>query len=99
MTCGDGERTRSRTCTTGCSNIDENDITHSLTETEVCNQSACSTASCCDTITWTDGTGTVRTFTKGTQINEGYPVYENAADGQFMWWMWHGATGHWVINA
>ena len=55
-------------------------------------------AACCDTITWTDAGGVVRTFTKGTLVNEGYPVYENAADSQFMWWMWHGAEGHWVIN-
>merc|ERR1712176_687437 len=55
-------------------------------------------AACCDTITWTDAGAVVRTFTKGNQVNEGYPVYENAADSQFMWWMWHDAVGHWVIN-
>ena len=25
------------------------------------------------------------------------PVYQNG-DGDFMWWMWHGDVGHWVIN-
>ena len=52
---------------------------------------------CCDTIIWTDDSGSAVTFTKGTSTNAGYPVYE--INGQFMWWMWHGATGHWVINA
>ena len=42
VTCGDGERTRSRTCTTRCSYIDENDSNHILTQTEVCNQTVCS---------------------------------------------------------
>ena len=41
VTCGDGERTRSRTCTAGCSNIDENDSNHSLVQAEVCSQAAC----------------------------------------------------------
>ena len=41
VTCGDGERTRSRTCIAGCSNIDENDSNHSLVQAEVCSQAAC----------------------------------------------------------
>ena len=41
-TCGEGEMTRSRSCTFGCSNIDENDPDHSLIQTQVCNLSACS---------------------------------------------------------
>ena len=42
VTCGDGERTRSRTCTALCSNIDDTNSDHDLTQTEVCNQTVCS---------------------------------------------------------
>ena len=41
VTCGDGVRTRSRECTTRCTNIDADDLSHSLTETEACTQSEC----------------------------------------------------------
>ena len=36
VTCDDGERTRSRTCTAGCHNVDDNDTNHSLSQTEQC---------------------------------------------------------------
>ena len=52
MTCGDGERTRSRACTAGCSNIDDNDSNHSLIQSEVCNQTECPQR--CGTLTWND---------------------------------------------
>ena len=51
---------------------------------------------CCDTIEWDDGTD-VTTWTKTASFNEEYPVYADT-NGNFMWWMWHGAVGHWVIN-
>ena len=41
MTCGDGERTRSRICTAGCENIQSYDPNHNFDEIEACNQSAC----------------------------------------------------------
>ena len=53
MTCGDGERSRSRTCTVGCSNIDGNDPNHRLTESEGCNQAVCP-RQICGTFTWSD---------------------------------------------
>ena len=35
---------------------------------------------------------------KKTELtNAKNPVYQNG-DGDFMWWMWHGDVGHWVIN-
>ena len=41
VTCDSGERTRSRECTEGCTNIDDDDSNHRLTETEACEHSAC----------------------------------------------------------
>ena len=41
VTCGDGERTRTRACTTGCENIQTDDPNHNFNEIEACNQSAC----------------------------------------------------------
>ena len=36
------------------------------------------------------------------QENEGYPYYQqegvNKKAKPFMWWMWHGDNGHWVVN-
>ena len=51
---------------------------------------------CCAEISWNGKT----TFTKADQINEEYNVYKAEKDGKdiFMWWMWHGAVGHWVVN-
>ena len=34
-------------------------------------------------------------FTK--MMNDEYPMYTNTL-GLYMWWMWHGEVGHWVIN-
>ena len=51
---------------------------------------------CCDSIEWQDGSD-VKTWTKTTSFNEEYPIYSNP-DGNFLWWMWHGSVGHWVIN-
>ena len=51
---------------------------------------------CCDSIEWIDG-DEVKTWTKTTSLNEEYPIYSNT-DGNFMWWMWHGPIGHWVVN-
>ena len=51
---------------------------------------------CCDSIEWNDGTE-VKTWTKISGHNEEYPVYSNT-DGNYMWWMWHGPVGHWVVN-
>ena len=28
----------------------------------------------------------------------GYPYYKQRESDNFMWWMWHGDVGHWVIN-
>ena len=36
-------------------------------------------------------TGTVNT-------NEGYPFYKQKNSDNYMWWMWHGSVGHWVVN-
>ena len=41
VTCATGERTRSRQCTGKCTNIDDGDFNHRLTEMEACEQSAC----------------------------------------------------------
>ena len=36
------------------------------------------------------------------QENEGYPYYQQEGLDKkakpFMWWMWHGDNGHWVVN-
>ena len=53
---------------------------------------------CCQSLVWTDGSGIERTFVIGSQVIDGYPVYENVEYGQFIWWMWHGETGQWSIN-
>ena len=39
--CDGGERTRSRTCSDACHNIDSNDSNHSTSQTEVCNEVSC----------------------------------------------------------
>ena len=68
-TCGDGDRSRSRTCIFGCSNIDDNDSNHRLTESEVCNQAVCPQR--CGTLTWA-GPIPVREnqfLTQGLQMN------------------------------
>ena len=26
------------------------------------------------------------------------PYYKRVGSDDFMWWMWHGDTGHWVVN-
>ena len=41
VTCDGGERTRTRECTAGCTNIDDNGSNHRLTETMACGESAC----------------------------------------------------------
>ena len=41
VTCGGGERSRTRPCSSGCSIIDDDDDDDDRTETEVCNQSEC----------------------------------------------------------
>ena len=41
VTCGDGIRTRSRECKSGCPTIDNNDDSQILNEEEKCNQSGC----------------------------------------------------------
>ena len=41
VTCDDGERIRSRTCTAQCQNVNENDPNHSLSQTEACNDMIC----------------------------------------------------------
>ena len=50
---------------------------------------------CCKEISWNGKT----TFSMTGQINEEYPVYKAEKDGKeiFMWWMWHGDVGHWVV--
>lgn len=30
--------------------------------------------------------------------NEGFPYYKHRQSDVYMWWMWHGAVGHWVVN-
>ena len=40
--------------------------------------------------------GMLNEYFKTDQVNEGYPVYANG--DRFMWWMWHGDEGHWVVN-
>ena len=43
---------------------------------------------------WTfamDGSGTVLQ-------NAEKPYYKRVGSDDFMWWMWHGDTGHWVVN-
>ena len=32
------------------------------------------------------------------QFNDGYPYYKQRGSENFMWWMWHGTVGHWVVN-
>ena len=51
---------------------------------------------CCDTITQEDAAGNAIVWTKTAEVNEGYPVYTSG--DLFMWWMWHGPEGHWVVN-
>ena len=41
VTCAGGERTRSRECTAGCKNIDNDYSNHRLNDTEACGESAC----------------------------------------------------------
>ena len=31
-------------------------------------------------------------------FNEGYPYFEQRGSENYMWWMWHGVVGHWVVN-
>ena len=51
---------------------------------------------CCSSIQWDDGNN-IKTWTMTNSVNEEYPIYSNT-DGNFMWWMWHGKVGHWVVN-
>lgn len=30
--------------------------------------------------------------------NAGYPYYKQRGSNMYMWWMWHGNVGHWVVN-
>ena len=30
--------------------------------------------------------------------NQQKPYYKRVGGDDFMWWMWHGNTGHWVVN-
>ena len=30
--------------------------------------------------------------------NADYPYYKLEGSNKYMWWMWHGPTGHWVVN-
>ena len=32
------------------------------------------------------------------QTNDKFPYYKLAGSNTFMWWMWHGKVGHWVVN-
>ena len=56
-------------------------------------------APCCDEIRWTRGPAE-HFFQKSDLVNEQYPVYEAEINGKtrFLWWMWHGPDGHWVLN-
>ena len=38
----------------------------------------------------------IRLSFQTAEVNEGYPVYTSG--DLFMWWMWHGPEGHWVVN-
>jgi len=55
------------------------------------------TSCMCDSIDWDGDSVAAGTWTKTDQVNDLWPVYQNG--DLSMWWMWHGAVGHWVINA
>ena len=57
-----------------------------------------SSAPCCDRIYWNKD-GETELFIATDDINEEYPIYQsNQHSNIFMWWMWHGSIGHWVVN-
>ena len=31
-------------------------------------------------------------------LNDGFPYYKHRQSDTYMWWMWHGEVGHWVVN-
>ena len=55
---------------------------------------------CCKSVLWRSKNNPDRTFVRTNRINSYYPVYQTEIDGEpvYMWWMWHGTVGHWVIN-
>ena len=32
------------------------------------------------------------------QTNADYPYYKHRGSDMYLWWMWHGDVGHWVVN-
>jgi len=53
----------------------------------------------CDKMTWSGEGIASGEWEKTDQWNDEWPVYKNEEQDLFMWWMWHGKQGHWVINA
>merc|ERR1712106_29344 len=53
----------------------------------------------CDKMTWSGDGVANGEWEKTDQWNDEWPVYKNEEQDLFMWWMWHGKQGHWVINA
>merc|ERR1712131_354048 len=45
---------------------------------------------------WTAPSGEVLSIDTTSNFNEGAPILQ--AGSSFLWWMWHGETGHWVLN-
>ena len=42
--------------------------------------------------------GSVHIVNGEIQTNHKFPYYKLEGSDTFMWWMWHGKVGHWVIN-
>jgi len=32
------------------------------------------------------------------ETNHNKPYYQQRGSNYFIWWMWHGNVGHWVVN-
>ena len=46
-----------------------------------------------------NGLWTLAMTSQGTvETNDNYPYYKHTGSDLYLWWMWHGDVGHWVLN-
>jgi len=54
---------------------------------------------CCNQVYWKKQSGETELFTATGGFNAEYPIYQSSTNSSIkLWWMWHGAFGHWVVN-